>query len=69
MLLSIFIWKLTKADTTIIISFKRSTCDIAMVKVKILNVFNRSVDRSTCIRARAIFLNSSTSSAGIFDFP
>ena len=44
------LFKLTKADTTIITSFKRSTCDIGMVEFKILNVFNRPITLSTCIR-------------------
>ena len=32
------LFKLTKADTTIITSFKRSTCDTGMVEFNILNV-------------------------------
>ena len=44
------LFKLTKADTTIITSFKRSIWDIGMGEFKILNVFIRPITLSTYIR-------------------
>ena len=50
------LFKLTKADTTIITSFKRSTPDIGMVEFTILNVCNWPITLSTCIFSGLIYI-------------